>query len=301
MGTSPVGNNRWVNRTEYPFEARFFETDAGRMHYVDEGAGLPLLMVHGTPTWSFLYRHLIKNLSAEHRVIAPDLPGFGLSEKPAAVSYRPEDQARRLEALVEHLGLTDVTLIVHDFGGPIGLSYGIRHPENVRALVLFNTWLWSLEGNRKTKVASKLFGGPIGRMLYKRLNFSARVILKAAYGDKSKLTPEIHRHYLGPFPSASDRQAPWVYARELIGSSDWYGGLWRRADRLRGKPALILWGMKDPTFSEADLERWSAFFTHAEVTRFPDAGHFVQEERVGQLGPAIREFLAASQGPKPTR
>ncbi len=100
-------------------------------------------MVHGTPTWSFMYRHLIRDLSPRYRCIAPDHLGFGLSDRPAGWSYRPEDQARNLARLIETLGLKDLTLVVHDFGGPIGLAYALDHPENVRRLVLFNTWMWS--------------------------------------------------------------------------------------------------------------------------------------------------------------
>lgn len=124
----------WLDRAEYPFAPHHFESGDGRMHYVDEGEGEPVVLVHGTPTWSFLYsRHRIRGLSRTRRVIAPGHLGFGLSEKPADALYRPEDHARRLEALLEHLGLEGITLVVHDFGGPIGLSYALRHPASAPA------------------------------------------------------------------------------------------------------------------------------------------------------------------------
>jgi haloalkane dehalogenase len=262
---------------------------------VDEGQGQPVLLVHGTPTWSFLYRHLIWGLSTQgYRVIAVDHLGFGLSDKPEGAAYRPADHSRRLAALVEHLRLSQVDLVVHDFGGPIALGYATEHPENVRRIVLFNTWMWSLAENRSTVRASGFAAGPIGRFLYRRMNFSPKVLMKAVVGDKSKLTPEAHRHYVQAFPDASARMAPWVLARELIGSSEWYDGLWARRERLRGKPALLLWGMKDPTFGPDALARWQEALPQAEIERFPDAGHFVQEEEGAALVPRIDAFLRSA-------
>lgn len=129
----------WVDRAEYPFEPEAIILGPGTMRYLDEGDGESVVMVHGTPTWSFLYRHLVKGLRDRYRCVVPDHLGFGLSDKPARWSYAPADQARNLTTLIETLGLKDITLVVHDFGGPIGLSYALEHPENVRRLVLFNT------------------------------------------------------------------------------------------------------------------------------------------------------------------
>ena len=282
----------WVNRIEYPFRSRFFDTDAGRMHYVDEGAGDPVVLVHGTPTWSFLYRHLIRGLSESQRVVAVDHLGFGLSDKPEGAPYRPEDHARRLAALIEQLGLRNLSLGVHDFGGPIGLAYAIEHPENVRRLVLFNSWMWSLRGDGSTERASRFLGGPIGRFLYKRLNFSPRVLIPALMGNKEKFSKAVHRQYIDVFPRARDRQAPWVFARELIGSSEWYERLWDRRDQIRDKPTLILWGMKDPAFTPAALARWLELFPHAEVVRFSEAGHFVPEEEGDAVVSQVAAFLS---------
>jgi haloalkane dehalogenase len=286
-------NTGWLDRSLYPFESHWLEVDEGRMHYVDEGSGSPVLLVHGTPTWSFLYRDLIKHLTGTHRVIAPDHLGFGLSDKPGVAPYRPEDHARRLAALVEHLGLENLTLVVHDFGGPIGLSYATDHPGNVPRLVLFNTWMWSLADNPRARWGGRLLGSPLGRLLYTRWNLSPRVILPSAYGDRSKLTSAIHRHYLAPFPTPATRAAPAALARELIGSSDFYDSLWQRRDAIRDKPTLIVWGMKDPTFPESHLERWERFFTRVRVVRLPQIGHFVPEEAPGVVGPLVEEFLAA--------
>lgn len=281
----------WVDRSLYPFQSRYLDVGPGRMHYVDEGQGPVVVMVHGTPTWSFLYRRFIRELSRDHRVIAADHLGFGLSDKLAHWGYRPEDHARNLELLIERLELRDVTLVVHDYGGPIGLSYAVNHPENVRGLVFFNTWLWSLAGTPTERV-SRFMSGPVGRFLYTRLNFSPRALVKAAFGDKRKLTRDVHRHYVEAFPTAEDRRGPWVLAGELIASSDWYEALWQRRDRFVDKPALVLWGMKDPAFGGAALERWKAVLTNARVVAYPEAGHFVQEEAPEDAVREVRAFLS---------
>ncbi|HEV2146666.1 MAG TPA: alpha/beta fold hydrolase [Longimicrobiaceae bacterium] len=283
----------WIDRREYPFESRYLDLPAGRMHYLDEGTGPVVLMVHGTPTWSYLYRHVVRELSTTHRCIVPDHLGFGLSDKPEGWSYRPEDHAANLAELIRRLDLRDLTLVVHDFGGPIGLSYAVEHPENVERLVLFNTWMWSQRGNASVEKVSRFVAGPVGRFLYTRLNFSPRVLVKQAFGDRSRLTKEVHRHYLRPFGSPAERQGPWVLGRELIGSSDFYQRLWERRDAIRDKPALLLWGMKDIAFSPADLARWEELFDDARTVRLEGVGHFPQEEAADRVLAALRDFLAA--------
>lgn len=293
--TTMMTTPRWLDRNLYPFDPHYLDVGAGRMHYVDEGEGPAVVMVHGTPTWSFLYRDLVRELARDHRVVAPDHLGFGLSDRPEGWSYRPADHARNLERLIETLELRDVTLVVHDFGGPIGLSYAVEHPTNVRALVLFNTWMWSLEENRAARLASRLAATPLGRFLYRRLNISPRMLIPAVMGDRRKLSKEEHRHYTAPFPTPRDRQGPWVLAKELIGSSGWYRKLWERRERIAGKPALLLWGMKDPTFGQDALDRWRATLRDARVEMFPEAGHFVQEEVEG-VGDVVRDFLSRTGG-----
>lgn len=280
----------WVDRDEYPFTSKYLQLDAGRIHYVDEGHGPTLLMVHGTPTWSFLYRHLIRDLAREYRCVALDHLGFGLSDRPAGWSYRPADHARNLALFIERLGLKDIVLVVHDFGGPIGLSYAVEHPENVSAIVICNTWMWSFKGDPHFERAGRLLSGSLGRLLYTRLNFSLNVMLRTAWGDKATLTRAVFRQYSGAFPHPAERLPLWTLARELIGSSDWYDGLWQRRDRIASKPALILWGLKDPGFRATELRRWQETLTNAQVETFPEIGHFVPEEK-RDLGPMISRFL----------
>ncbi len=280
----------WLDRKEYPFGSHFYQTPAGKMHYLDEGSGDPIVFVHGNPSWSYQYRNVIKRMSKDHRCIAPDLIGFGLSEKPMEWSYLPEDHARILESFLESLDLKNITLIVGDCGGPIGLSYAIEHPERIKNIVITNTWLWSVKNDWYYQAFSKFVGGPIGRFLIRKRNFFARDIVRAAFGDKRKLTKEIHSHYLSPLADPKDRKGSWVFPKEIIGSSDWLQTLWDRHDVLNDKNVLIAWGMKDIAFREKELNRWIGAFPNSKVVRYPDAGHYVAEIRPDDLSQEIRRL-----------
>jgi haloalkane dehalogenase len=283
----------WVDTRQYPFDPESCELDGTRVSYVDAGHGPVVLMVHGTPSWSFLWRHVIAGLRDGYRCVAPDLPGFGLSDKPAGDAYRPEDQARRLTRFVDALGLKDVTLIVHDFGGPIALAHALDRPDNVKRLVLFNTWMWSLAGDRRYAWAGRLFGSAIGRVLYERAGFPVNVLWRHAVSDGG-YTAEAHAQYATALADPRARHAAWIYAREVLGSSPWYDSLWQRRAALARIPALLLWGMKDPAFAAA-LPRWRSVFERAEIVELPDAGHAPQETRPAEVTPRVRRFLDAGR------
>src|ERR1043165_5299403 len=174
----------WVDRKEYPFGDNYFTLDGNRMHYVDEGIGEPVLFVHGTPSWSWDFRNVIKEISKTNRCIAADHIGFGLSDKPEDYPYSTLKHSENLEAFIDHLGLTNITLVVHDFGGPIGLNYAIKHPEKIKRLVILNTWLWSTKEEPEFKQAEMLLKSPLLPVLYKYFNFSARFMVPQSWGDK---------------------------------------------------------------------------------------------------------------------
>jgi len=269
------------------------EIEGTRVHYVDEGDGSPVLFVHGLPTWSFVWRHLIAGLRDRHRCVALDLPGFGLSDKPAGDAYRPEDQARRLAAFVDALRLKDFALVVHDFGGPIGLALALDRPDAVRRLVLFNTWMWSLAAEPRYARAGRLLASPLGRFLYERVGFSLNVVWRHAVRDR-RYTRAVHRQYAAPLAEPAARHATWIYARELLGSSDWYASLWARRERLARIPALLVWGARDPAFA-ACLLRWRSLFYRADVLELADAGHAPQETRGPEVVPVVARFLDAGR------
>ena len=283
---------RWVDRSAYPFQSRFLEVRPGVfMHYVDQGVGDVLLFVHGTPTWSFEWREAIRNLSRTHRCIAVDHLGFGLSSRPADFEYDPESHSRVLREFVGKLGLENITLVVHDFGGPIALPLALDTPGLVRKLAVLNSSMWSLNDDSGMKRAARVAGGRVGRLLYRYANFSLRVIMPSAYADRRKLSPAIHAQYLAPFPDADSRgRVLWPLARAILGSSEYYDSLWRRRERLASLPALIIWGMKDPAFKPYMLERWKTIAPSARVVELP-VGHWPQEESPSDVTQALREFV----------
>lgn len=287
----------WLDENEYPFQSRFFSTPYGNMHYVDEGTGDPIVFVHGNPSWSFESRNVIKALSKQYRCIAMDHLGFGLSDKPLNYAYLPQDHARNLEALLESLNLERITFVVGDWGGPIGLAYAIRHPEKIKSIVITNTWLWSVRNDPYYQGYSGFVGGPIGRWLIRNKNFFVQTIIPMAYGDRSKLTPQILKHYLEPLSRPEERKGNWVLPKQVTGASDWLESLWSQRHVLKDKIALIAWGGKDIAFREKELNTWINAFPKARVLRFEKSGHFLLEENSSELAEAIQNtFVRAPFG-----
>jgi haloalkane dehalogenase len=285
----------WLDRQAYPFTVRSLTVPAGRLSYVDEGQGDPLLFVHGTPTWSFEYRHLIRALAPHRRCIAVDNLGFGLSARPRDFPYTPEAHAGVLAAFVDALGLDRFTLVAHDFGGPFALPLALAQPSRVRRLVLMNTWMWPFDDDPAMRRTARLAGGRLGRFLYRRFNASLKLITPKAYGDRRKLTPEIHAQYLAPFPDADGRERVlWALARALLGSRQHYESLWRRRERLAELPALLVWGLRDPTFGPAALARWRQLLPGAEVQELAAAGHWPHEEAPAEVAARVARFLDAT-------
>ncbi|MBX0329635.1 alpha/beta fold hydrolase [Oscillochloris sp. ZM17-4] len=282
----------WIDRQEYPFASHYLDLAAGRMHFVDEGQGQPILMLHGNPTWSFLYRHIIKHLSPRYRCVAPDHIGFGLSDKPADWSYQPADHVQNIVELVEHLGLRDLTIVVQDWGGPIGMAYALQQRANVRRLIILNTWCWPVNRDLYYIAFSSAMGGVIGRWLIRRYNYFVTGVMRRWFGDSRLLTPEIHRHYLQPLARPEDRKGCMEFPRQIIAASPWLDSLWSRRGELQGLPVLLAWGMKDMAFRRSELARWQELFPEAEVVEFAQAGHFVQEEAPQELNAAVDRFLA---------
>ena len=285
----------WLDRTLYPFATHRFDTPDGRMSYVDEGEGPPVVLVHGTPTWSFLYRSVISTLRSRHRVIAIDHLGFGLSDKPPDAPYRPRDHARRLGALIDALGLSGITLVVHDFGGPIGIGAALERLDRIDRLVVMNTFLWPLEGDPSIRRAGRVAGSWIGRMLYRYMNFSVKVLLPAGFHDRSVLTPHLNAQYAAPFATPDERMGTWAFARALLGESTWYQQLWNRRGELAAKPMLLAWGMTDPAFGPGYLARWQEAFPHARVESFLSSGHFVPEEASRELSAVMGDFITETR------
>lgn len=283
----------WLDRHEYPFQQHSFVTPHGTINYLDEGAGEVILFVHGNPTWSFEHRHLIRHLRNRYRCIALDHLGFGLSDKPQTFSYLPQEHARNLERLIEFLGLTKLTLVIHDWGGPIGMSYALDHPDQIKRMIVYNTWFWPVQGFSRTLVRfSQFVGGSIGQFLCRQFNFFPRVLMPTSVGQRQSLPPHIHRHYLKPFAEPTSRKGTWVFPGAITGQREWLESLWNKREALRDKPFLFLWGMKDNAFTADFLVRWENSFPRHQTYRFPEIGHFVAEELADQATHHIDAFLA---------
>ncbi|MCX2739217.1 alpha/beta fold hydrolase [Pontibacter anaerobius] len=281
---------KWIDSILYPFAHHTLEVTGGRMHYVDEGEGNPIVFVHGTPTWSFVWRQQIKSLSRNYRCIAADHIGFGLSEKPTDFAYTPEAHADNLEQLIEYLQLKSITLVMHDFGGPIGLRYALRHPEKTKNLITLNTWMWSLEEEKKITKISRFMAGGLGKFLYLQMGFSTKVLLPLGYHERKHLTKDIKQHYLKPLSTPTNRRGTWAFAKALHQSNPYFASLWQQREKMKSINKLILWGEKDKLLPLHFLKRWQQEFPEAKVIKYK-AGHFVQEERGGEVADAIQEFM----------
>ncbi len=268
----------WLNREEYPFKANYLVLPMGNMHYVDEGQGDPIVFLHGNPGWSFEYRNAIKEMSKTNRCIAVDHIGFGLSDKPYEWDYLPINHANNLETLMDSLNLSNIVLVVNDWGGPIGFSYALKHPEKIKHLVILNSWMWSVKDIFGSKVFSNFMGGAIGRFLIKHFNFFGKTIIKTMVADYKNFPKDIHRQLYQHLENPKDRKGCWVFPKEVIASDTWLDSLWQQRDKIKYLPTTILWGMKDIAFTKRELKVWKDLMTNKKVIALDEVGHYPQEE-----------------------
>jgi cis-3-alkyl-4-acyloxetan-2-one decarboxylase len=279
---------------------RDFDRSGLRLHYIEEGEGEPVVMVHGNPTWSFYYRNLVEALSGSHRTIAVDHVGCGLSDKPddSRYTYTLESRVDDLEALLDHLGVDrGITLVVHDWGGMIGLAYATRHPERIARLVVLNTAAFPLP-------ASKPFPWPLwicrntrlGAWLVRGGNAFARIA--ALVGCKRRpMSKDLRDAYTAPYDSWANRIATLRFVQDipLRPGDRAFDLVAETADRLSSLehvPMLIAWGLKDFVFDRHFLDEWTRRFPSAEVHRFEDCGHYILEDAGDEIIPLIQSFLA---------
>lgn len=264
------------------------------MHYLDEGDGPPLLMLHGNPTWSFYYRDLIKGLRDRYRIIACDHMGCGLSDKPQDYPYTLSTHIANVERLVDHLRLGDVTLAVHDWGGAIGFGLAVRRSELVRRFVVFNTAAF-LGGRLPWRIGVCRIP-LLGALGVRGLNGFAGAATFMACAKRERMTPGVKRGYLLPYDSFANRVAVHRFVQDIptrpghvsyatLAEID--AGL----TGLRDRPMTIFWGMKDFCFTAKFLDEWVRRFPAAEVHRFADAGHYVVEDAHERILPVLKAFL----------
>jgi len=298
MVKPPEGFERLAE--EYPFEPKSLELGSNRMSYIDEGEGRPVVMLHGNPTWSFYYRNLVLGMRDRYRVLAPDHIGCGLSSKPQDYDYCLQNHINNLEKLIEHTGLDDITLVMHDWGGSIGMGYAVQHPEKIKRLVIFNTAAFL---SSRIPLSINLCKTPLlGEFIVRGLNGFVGPAVRLNYGTNmpERFTDAVRRGYLFPYRSWRDRIAIHRFVRdipmkkshrtwELMKSIEEKLHLFRRI------PVQIIWGMKDFCFNEHFLKRWTEIFPSAELHRLEDAGHFVVEDAHEKIIPLMLDFLEKSR------
>ena len=289
----------------YPFRSRFVTVGRGtagggtqghRMHYVDEGSGPVVVCLHGNPTWGFLFRNLIAALRDDFRVIVPDHIGCGLSDQPGDVCFRAGDRIGHLEDLLAELGVGRFSLVMHDWGGPLGTGLAVRRPADVERLVYFNTTLaeMALLPGMIRRAAAPV----IGRLLTQDTMQFLKLL--TSFGVVQAMPEEVKRGYLRPYRSRAGRRAIWGFVQDIPFSpshptAPLMDDMVARLPALADTPVKIIWGMKDPCFHPGILRQVAARFPQADVVRVPDASHLVLEDAPGRSIAAVREFL----GPAP--
>jgi haloalkane dehalogenase len=278
----------WVPEQLYPFRSRYLEVDQARVHYVDEGSGPILLLLHGNPTWSFLYRDIIKGLCGDFRCIAIDYPGFGLSVPAAGYRFTPAEHADVLERFVEQLDLTAITMMVQDWGGPIGFAVATRHPGRFSRFVIGNTWAWP-KADPGTQAFSRLLGSPLGGYLIRRHNIFVEKILPTGV-RRTRLSDQVMNAYRGPFPTPASREPTYVFPREILRSRRFLADIAAQLPRLSDRRALVCWPTRDFAFREPERKRWESLFPDHRTVLLEGAGHYIQEDAAAEIVAAVGEF-----------
>ena len=286
-------------RRLYPFQSHFLNLDGLRYHYLDEGQGEPIVMLHGNPTWSFYFRNMVRGLSSKYRCIVPDHMGCGLSDKPGTdqYGYRLQDRVADLEKLIRHLALgPKINLMVHDWGGMIGMVFALRRPERIHRLIITNTAgffpperkglplrLWLIRHLRFLAVPAVL-----------GLNLFARSALYMA--PKKPLSPAVKAGLIAPYDSPRHRIATLKFVQDIpVAKQDSSYDLVKWADdhlhRLSHLPILLLWGRHDFVFDTAYLAEWRRRFPEAESRLFSDGGHYLLEDHPDAVLAKVKDFL----------
>lgn len=283
----------------YPFAGSYLNLDGISLHYLDEGSGDPVVMLHGNPTWSFYYRNLVLGLRQQCRVIVPDHVGCGLSDKPddKRYEYSLERRVKDLEALIDHLKIDGpMTLVMHDWGGMIGMAYAVHHPERVARLVLLNTAAFHLPETKKLPPSLWVCRNTkLDDFLVRRSGLFCRLVTR--WGCCSPMPERVREGYLSPHRSGEMRLAHLRFVQDIpLQPTDRSYALvsevQERLPTFRQTPTLILWGDKDFVFDHHFLAVWQKTLPEAEVHRFPNAGHLVLEDAGEEILPLIQQFFA---------
>jgi haloalkane dehalogenase len=270
----------------YPFQSRWFESSQGRIHYIDEGDGPPILFCHGNPTWSFLYRNIIVALRDRFRCIAPDYLGFGLSDRPGGFGYKVDQHAGVVGELVDHLGLDGFLTMGQDWGGPVSMAVAVERAERVRGVTLGNTWFWRTD-ELTTQIFSRVMGSPPMQWAILQRNFFVERLIPA--GTAHRPSAAVMQHYRAVQPDAAARRGVAEMPKQILAAHPLLERLGREVPaKLGDKPALLVWGMKDFAFRPGPtLPRMRSAFPDHVLVELPDAKHFIQEDAPEAIAVAI--------------
>ncbi len=269
----------------FPFESKWFESSVGRVHYIDEGEGRPIVFCHGQPMWSFLYRHIVIGLRDRFRCVVIDYPGYGLSVRPDGYGYTPREHALVVGELVDHLGLDDMIVMGQDWGGPISMSMAAARSDRVSGVILGNTWFWRNADRRISLFSKVMSSGFMQRRIVENNWFVERRI---PTGVATKLSEQVMEHYRAVQPTPEMRVALPIAPREILASGDWLENLATQVKtKLASKPVLLVWGMKDMAFRPKFLTRMKEVFTDRVVVEIPHAKHYIQEDAPDEIITAI--------------
>ena len=275
----------------YPFESRWFESSVGPVHYLDEGEGRPLLLLHGNPDWSFLYRKFISGLRDTFRCIAPDYPGFGLSIHPEGYGYTAAEHTTVITELVDQLDLDDMVIVGADWGGPIGVELATRQPDRVHGFVMGNTWCWPVASDAQRKF-SQMMSSPERQREILEENFF--VVDKMRNQLQAELSEREFEHYTAVVPTPESREGIAVFPREIIDAGAWLTALVERVrSTVAEKPIVLTFGREDPSLGAPEvIERWQELFSNSTFVDLPGASHYVQEDAPEAMIAAIRDAFA---------
>lgn len=274
------------DRTLFPYQSRWFEGAGPRVHYIDEGSGPPVVMFHGNPTWSFLYRKVISQLVGEFRCVAMDYPGFGLSERPAGYGYTAAEHAKVIGALVDNLRLDGFIVLGQDWGGPIGMTVAVERPDRVAGLVFANTWYWPAQGSLST--FSVVMSSPPAQWLILNRNSFVNFIMPRSVS--TPMPAQVFKTYQDAQPSPAARAGVAEFPRQIRRARPLLERLAAEAPKaLADKPVELVWAMKDPAFGNAGvIARWKRDFPKANLEQLPDANHYIQEDAPDAVAAAVR-------------
>ncbi len=288
-------------KTQYPdysFTSHYLSLAGGKIHYIDEGQGPVIVMVHGNPTWSYYFRKLVKHFSSTHRVIVLDHMGCGLSDKPEKYSYTLQQHVENLDTLLDSLKIERFSMVVHDWGGAIGFGSAVKKPEKIDRLVVLNSAAF-----RSSRIPFRIslcrmpFLGEILVRLFNGFAWPAKFM-----AVEKRLDQDVAAAFLSPYDSWANRVAVYNFVKDIPMHENHrsYKSLVDIENNLKGLcdlkiPLLLIWGGKDFCFNRSFFDEWVRRFPHAETHYIEDGGHYILEDKIEEIKPIMGDFFSRDE------